>query len=193
MYSDAETKGDTGEVLTADGLRTKCNMQVIRNIYLPLVDHFTEIDMIGIHTSGIYIIENKNYSATIRGGRDDKYWHIKYSTCKGTMYNPIMQNRMHYNILCKVLSSDKTLSDILKERTIYNTVIFNDNAVLKLKDDCKCVFNLSDFIEHFNETDLPIYYTTEEMSIILNYLRTYSNISDDMKLVHRYLLKETRK
>lgn len=48
MQSMADVKGDVGEIITASSLRSNCDMTVVRNIYLPYKDHFTEVDMVAI-------------------------------------------------------------------------------------------------------------------------------------------------
>ena len=48
---------------------------IISNCYLPLKDSgTTEVDLILIHESGIYVIESKNYSGWIFGSENHKYW-----------------------------------------------------------------------------------------------------------------------
>ena len=58
-------KGSYGEYLTYKGLKSyeKSGAKFLFNCYLPTQDGKTsEIDVMMIHTSGIYVFESKNYS-----------------------------------------------------------------------------------------------------------------------------------
>lgn len=49
----------------------------------------TEVDLIYINTSGIYVIESKNYSGWIFGDFKQKYWTQTFKTEKHKFYNPV--------------------------------------------------------------------------------------------------------
>ena len=49
--------------------------KLLSNCYLPKSDGtFTEIDVILLHESGIYVVESKNYSGWIFGKDYEQYW-----------------------------------------------------------------------------------------------------------------------
>lgn len=180
----ADIKGDAGEIITASSfLRRDCNMTVIQNIYLPYNSHFTEIDMVAIGSCGVFIIENKNYDATIKGSIRDKYWNVEYSKwCRYKLYNPLLQNKLHKQVVMDLLSQYDLLS-----LPVYKPVIFNDKASLNIKDGKKYIFTLSNFVTAYNSVDMNLL-DTSDISNIANIFKQYSNLSDEMKLYHRELL-----
>ncbi|WP_320164491.1 nuclease-related domain-containing protein [uncultured Trichococcus sp.] len=64
----------------------------------------TEIDLIMISATGIYVFESKNYSGWIFGDEDSRNWTQSLKGGKKyRFYNPIWQNKKHINILQKHL------------------------------------------------------------------------------------------
>lgn len=60
------------------------------NIYIPINENkFTEIDVIMLHPSGIYVFESKNMKGCIFGNENDKYWtqclKIQFNKTKNTL------------------------------------------------------------------------------------------------------------
>ncbi len=94
----------------------------IRNAYIPRNDgSFSEIDMIVISTLGIFIIECKNVTGIITGTWNQEYLNILHpGGTEYPMYNPIMQNDMHYKTLKNILG--------LRSELFRSVVVFGDNA-----------------------------------------------------------------
>lgn len=73
----------------------------IFNCYLPKADgETTEVDVILLHESGIYVFESKNYSGWIFGNESQTFWTQTLPSGKGKsqksrFFNPIMQNAGH--------------------------------------------------------------------------------------------------
>lgn len=184
FYPTAYTLGDVGEVLTASVLRNSCDMQVIRNVYLPVDDHFMEIDMIALSPLGVFVVENKNYSGLVSGSYNDKAWKVLYGIEHiETLSNPIVQNLRHKN----------RVIDILKLYDFYNIpvfqpVIFNDKTQLNLKNCEKYVFSLSEFADTYNQVKSRGTISDETLSELSYLFKRYSNCSDEMKRLHKFLL-----
>jgi hypothetical protein len=189
MYTDAQTKGDTGEVITANALRNLCDMQIIRNLYIPNKDHLTEIDMIGVHSSGIYMFENKNYSGIVKGNINDKYWIVKYDLNYEKLFNPLMQNRIHGKCLVNYIKNYSIKEDLLLRDSIHSVVLFNNNASLDLSFSNKCIYNLDDFILKFINSRYKVIYSSEDIKIIVEFFRELSDCSDAKRELHKTLLK----
>ncbi|MCL2300133.1 MAG: NERD domain-containing protein [Firmicutes bacterium] len=69
----------------------------------------TEIDLLIIHTSGIYVLEIKDYAGWIFGSSKDKYWTHSVLNHRGEVvryqpYNPLRQNFCHMQALRQALS-----------------------------------------------------------------------------------------
>lgn len=98
------------------------------NCYLPKDDDTTtEIDVMLIHSTGIFVIESKNYSGWIFGSEQNKTWtqtlHIgKGNIKKEHFYNPIMQNNTHIKWLRKIVGNHVP---------IYSLIVFSERCTLK--------------------------------------------------------------
>ena len=83
----------------------------IFNCYLPKADgETTEVDVILLHESGIYVFESKNYSGWIFGNESQTFWTQTLPSGKGKsqksrFFNPIMQNAGHIKQLKAFLAS----------------------------------------------------------------------------------------
>ena len=81
-----------------------------------------------IHTTGVFVFENKNYGGLIFGDPDAKNWtqiftkKRDYQSRKEYFFNPIKQNDTHIQSLKKTLSM---------ERPIYSVIVFGDRCELK--------------------------------------------------------------
>lgn len=173
--SSSDIKGDIGEVLVADALRSQCNMTVIRNVYLEVDGKKTEIDIIGISPVGIFVVEVKNYKGIISGDLQDTYWNVQYPNGnRYRLYNPVIQNSLHVNAVRNLLNNES-------ENTIHNVVIFCDGANLKGLRSCTNVFLLSDFIKKLRESRG----ICTDVAGLSDLFRTYADGSYIAKLSHK--------
>ena len=122
-------KGAYGEYLTYKCLKSyeQKGAKFLFNCYLPAKDGETsEIDVMMIHSSGIYVFESKNYSGWIFGNENQKTWTQSLPQGRGShkekFYNPIMQNRTHVKWLLKQIGM---------EDPIYNIIVFSERCELK--------------------------------------------------------------
>ena len=95
-------KGNYGEFLTYEKLKmTYPESEILTNIYVPRLNNSpTEIDLIMIDPTGVYVFESKNYGGWIFGSERNKYWTQTFETGhKNQFYNPIWQNQTHINAL----------------------------------------------------------------------------------------------
>ena len=173
-------QGDVGEVVIASELRNKCNMDILRNVYVPYKGHYTEIDMVALSNKGVFIIESKNYSGEVIGSVKDKYWSVRYGYSRyEKLYNPILQNLLHKEAVLNFITERG-----IDSKNIFRPVIFGDKARLRLSGCEKLVFTLSSFIDTYNGLDL---HSTNIDAF--NCLKPLSNPSDEMRLLHLGLLK----
>ena len=117
--------------------------RILYHVYLPAGENqTTEVDLILIHETGIYVFESKNYSGYIKGkARNPKWVQISehsasqssadtWKASKGrkcrrrTFYNPIMQNEGHIRALRKVLRKYTGFHDF------YSIIVFGDSCRL---------------------------------------------------------------
>lgn len=83
----------------------------------------TEIDVVLIHETGIYVFESKNYSGSIYGNEYQEQWkQIKSNYEKKMFYNPIKQNDTHIRCLARYLGID--------ECYFYSYIVFGNRCSL---------------------------------------------------------------
>lgn len=123
-------KGLLGEFYTYKCLKPLVGYKrYLFNLYIPKDNgETTELDVVLLHESGIYVLESKNYSGWIFGTEDDRYWTQTLQTGRGRtvwnqFYNPTWQNNGHLTCIQKFLE-DQTLP-------FYSYIVFSDHCTLK--------------------------------------------------------------
>ena len=97
-----EVKGSYGEFLAKTFSKTFTNALVLHDVLIDGAKEGTsQIDLIMIGTSGVYVIEVKNYSpdAMIYGNGQRHDWYYYLGGRKYTLYNPLKQNAKHIEYL----------------------------------------------------------------------------------------------
>lgn len=123
-------KGLLGEFCTYTYLKPlKGHKRYLFNLYIPKTNgETTELDVVLLHESGIYVFESKNYSGWIFGSESQQYWTQTLKTGRGRVqkrqfFNPILQNKGHVKWLQAFLG-DQTLP-------FYSYIVFSDRCKLK--------------------------------------------------------------
>lgn len=123
-------KGRLGEFYTYKYLKSLTGYKrYLFNLYIPKNNgETTELDIVLLHESGIYVFESKNYSGWIFGTESQQYWTQTLSigrrrSQKNQFYNPILQNRGHLKWL-QIFLADQTLP-------FYSYIVFSDRCTLK--------------------------------------------------------------
>ena len=87
----------------------------------------TEVDVMMIHKSGIYVFESKNYSGWIFGNEKSKTWTQTLpqgrKSHKEHFLNPIMQNKLHIKWLINALENENF--------PIHSIIVFSERCTLK--------------------------------------------------------------
>ncbi len=120
-------KGNYGEFLIFAYLEKLPRFKkLLANIYIPKEDGTTtEIDLIMIDETGIYVFESKNYSGWIFGDEKGKTWtQTLQNKQKNRFFNPIWQNKAHIKALINILPE-------IEEHVYKSYIIFSDRCVLK--------------------------------------------------------------
>lgn len=124
--------GKLGEYYTFDKLKTlQGYKKYLFNCYLPKADGTTtEIDVIFLHESGVYVLESKNYSGWIFGNEAQQRWTQTLpvgrnkSAKKNSFMNPIIQNEVHLKWLRNYLGDTKKIP-------IHSYIVFSERCELK--------------------------------------------------------------
>ncbi|MHC1734882.1 MAG: nuclease-related domain-containing protein [Erysipelotrichaceae bacterium] len=119
-------KGSLGEFIVYCEIRKLGFRSIFTNVYLPsLEENTTEVDLIALHKTGIYVFEVKNYSGWIYGDEYQKYWTATLNrNTKNQFYNPIRQNYGH-------IESLKTFINNSNEDVFHSYIVFSLRCELK--------------------------------------------------------------
>ena len=122
--------GRLGEYLTYKYLRKyeEEGAKFLFNCYLDKDNgETTEVDVIMIHKSGIFVFESKNYSGWIFGEEKNKNWTQTLPQGKKShkehFLNPILQNKLHIKWL-KIKLNNENLP-------IHSIIVFSERCTLK--------------------------------------------------------------
>lgn len=130
-YYDIRTDaGKRGEFYLSEIIKPLTGYKrVLYNCYVPKTNgETTEIDLILIHETGIYVIESKNYKGWIFGSEEQKNWTQTLAAGRNGVqkyhfFNPVMQNKGHIKWLKEYLN--------MQNLPIYSYIVFGNNATLK--------------------------------------------------------------
>ncbi|GAA0365925.1 hypothetical protein GCM10008932_17640 [Alkalibacterium iburiense] len=120
-------KGNYGEFLTYYTLeQLPIPKKLLSNAYIPKEDGSTsEVDLIMLAETGIYVFESKNYSGWIFGNEKYKQWtQTMPNGQKFKFFNPVWQNNAHINAIKKYSG--------LTDRDLFQSyIIFSERCTLK--------------------------------------------------------------
>jgi hypothetical protein len=178
-------KGLSGEYFTYRVLqKVPGEHKTVLNTYLPnSKGGTTEIDLVFIHETGIYVIESKNYSGWIFGKESERNWcQILPNKKKNFFYNPIKQNQTHINALKRELPS-------VVEKNITSFIVFSNRCQLKkISVDTENVHvikrdQLSSLINKLTKQS-PKVLNQESIKYLYSRLKRYTNVSEELKEKH---------
>ena len=189
LFKTAFDTGIYGEFLTFVALEKLpgCN-KILTNLYIPKDDGTTtEIDLLMLHQTGIYVFESKNYSGWIFGNEKSKTWTQTLGRGKkNKFFNPIWQNKGHIRALGKLLS------DV--DSTFYSYIVFSERC--KLKKVSVASPNVS--VIKRNRL-LPVLMkdidkrgtalTESQLLNLYEFLQKYTLVDDQIKLQHIHNIK----
>lgn len=182
-------KGNYGEFLTFTKLEKLSDQnKLLTNLYIPRDDGTTtEVDLVMISPTGIYVFESKNYSGWIFGDEKNKNWtQTLENGQKNRFYNPIWQNKAHINALKTVLN--------LNDDAFKSYIIFSERCTLKkinVTSPNVKVIKRDQLIRNVNKDikDLPEIFTSDEVNKIYSSLQKYTNVDEDIKQAHIEAIK----
>lgn len=175
---DERGKGYYGEfcVFKELFLKIKGNCKFLMNLHIPSIDKTTtELDLIMIHETGIFVFEIKHYKGTIYGSTDDSIWTQFFRTTKNSTFDsPVHQNGYHIRALKNMFPSCPMHSVIVFSNEECDIRVTNDNPFL-------LICSLSDLISKLNHhiDKQPSALTAEEIERTFTRLMEYSPIGSD--------------
>lgn len=184
-------KGITGEYLSFFALHPlPGEHKTLFNVYVPKKrGGHTEIDLIFVHETGLYVIESKNYSAWIYGNGDHKNWTQVFPNGKKySFYNPIKQNETHIRALQHVLPDIPS--------TLYeNIVVFSERCKLKsivfMREHTYVIRrpDLKGLIQKLTNKRQRIF-SKEQVQSIYDKLKQYANADEQIVRQHKETIRQ---
>ena len=163
------------------------------NLYLPKEDGtFSEMDVLMLHSSGLYAFESKNYKGWIFGSEKGHYWTQTLPTGKGRsqkekFYNPIKQHQTHLKWLQHFLGENMP--------SCHSYIAFGDEATFKKLElhssdhqvlhYCQLKRNIK---KRAKETGQVL--TEEQLQALFDKLYPLSQVDEDTKKQHLQTIKE---
>jgi len=162
--------------------RLEGNKKFLFNCYLPKDDGTTsEVDLIMLHSSGIYVIESKNYSGWIFGTETQKMWTKTFrSGQKEKFYNPLMQNSAHIKWLMH------NIPDIDKS-AFYSIIVFSERCELKnitLTTSNHMIVKRNYLLQVFARSIGSILLSDSTIETIYQKLYPYTQVSEAVRMEH---------
>lgn len=183
-------KGNYGEFLTYAILEKAGENKILSNVYIEKMDgKTTEIDLISINSSGIFVHESKNYSGWIFGDEKSKNWtQSLQNKQKYKFYNPISQNKGHIKAIDEYL--DRKYQDVF-----LSYIIFSERCELKkitVTSDNVRVFKRNKLQQQLKADKLEYgnRLTVEQIDEIYNALKKCTLVNDDVKKQHISQIKD---
>lgn len=186
-WSVLNDKGGVGEYRIYRALRflEKKGNQFLFNLYIPKENgQTTEVDILLLTPTGIFVIESKNYGGWIFGNERSSHWTQSFSVNgraeKHQFYNPILQNETHIRCLRRLIGDDVP---------IFSVIAFSDHCELKnVTIDTPNVFvaNLS-YVPYVVEqvcSALPPALDREDLRALQKCLYPYSQVNEEVKRRH---------
>lgn len=186
-------KGNFGEFLTFSYLeKPGDDNKLMTNLYIPKKDgSTTEIDLIMLSHTGIYVFESKNYSGWIFGDEKNKNWiRTLENKQKNRFFNPIWQNKAHITAL-------KLAVGIENDSLYKSYIIFSERCTLKkiniVSPNIKVIKR-----DQLNKTiradikNSPKLLTTEEINKLYSNLQKYAHADAQVKEAHINNIKNRR-
>lgn len=153
--------------------------KIFINLYLPQWETVTdtEVDLIFIHQSWIYVIESKDYRGWIFGNSHDTQWTQSFSKwAKFRFYNPIRQNYSHIKSLEKLIPEYK---NYIKWMVVFS----NRSSFKKISCPNETVIHTNSISNEISEN---VILWESDVSNISNILMKYSKHSSEQEILHTH-------
>lgn len=181
-------KGKIGEYQIYRKLRSyeKYGGRFLFNCYLLKSNgKTTELDVVLLCPSGIFVFESKNYSGWIFGSEDENMWTQTLPKGNGgvhkeSFFNPIIQNKVHVENMKRIVG---------RNVPVYSIVVFSDRCTLKkmkIRSEDVHVIQLRDLVRTMRKIRgrTPNALKAEDIKVLYNKLYPSSQVSDKVKAQH---------
>jgi nuclease-like protein len=101
--SGKQTKADGGASIRSKIEKLGGDYTLLSGVVVPALRGMSRIDHVIVCPYGIFVLTVQNEPGRVRGKANDEMWGIKSGRQKGTLYNPLWENRKWVNALEKHL------------------------------------------------------------------------------------------
>lgn len=191
-----EMKGSFGEILAKYYSKATTDALILHDILIDGADGFTsQIDLLLIGTTGIYVVEVKMYTdAKIYGDGKKSKWYYYLGGKKYDIYSPLKQNKKHMEYLKEFL---KPFGDVPCFSVL--AVICEDFKVTNINENpdcpdtfmCNGLFGMSKGIEVISKNK-PAVFTEEQKKEIHDYILDNQYAGKEKRIEHKEKLKQMK-
>lgn len=163
--------------------------QKLCNIYVPYKGRTSEIDVVMLHETGIYVFESKNYSGWIFGDEKSQYWtQCLNPKTKNRFYNPILQNKTHIRALKEHLH-------LTEAQTPISYIVFSQRCEFKKvceRSENTIVVQRPDMLKSLRRKikDRPAIFTREQIDQMYDELLPLTDVTSEEKEKHIETIQE---
>lgn len=159
--------------------------RILQNVYVPRGTGTSEIDVLLLHETGIYVIESKNLSGSIYGENRYSQWlrYKRNDDFPDKFPNPVRQNEGHIKALCHFLN-------IQSGRVpVYSYIVFGNKANIDHVEPVSTasimsLWSLESRILSSLDSLNPII-SSDTIDRWYSMLQKYVNVSDSVKNAHK--------
>ncbi|MCR5029340.1 MAG: NERD domain-containing protein [Fibrobacter sp.] len=184
-FDYAQEVGKAGEDAIEKVIHQVCaenrrRYQLLRNVYLPKGNGETsEIDLLLLHETGMYVFESKNVSGAIYGDDSHPQWIVyKRNGDQERMTNPVRQNEGHIKYLLQFLGQDPWAS------RVYNVVVFGAKSNIKQVPQTRTFTSIHTIRTLPGDLSLMLqngknFYSPETVDALYDKIQPYVHMVDD--------------
>lgn len=148
--------------------------KVLMNLKLPLESSSTEIDLLMLHETGIYVFEVNNLMGIIYGDVESQCWRQYFKTkSNASFYNPMKKNKYHLEALHQLGLNQPMISVVVFTNDGCDLQVTGQqpqSLILHLNDLSRCL--------HLEMNARKQVMTFDEMDRLFNVLKPYSTMEE---------------
>ena len=175
---DERGKGYYGEYLVFSELCLSLPgfSKILMNVQIPGTKaEKTELDLVLLHETGIYVFEIKHYKGTIYGSSNQERWTQYFRTTKNShFYSPVFQNRGHIEALRAIFPSMPFFSFIVFTNPDVDLRVKNSEPNVVVCRLHEMMRYLSDVISTRRQT----YFSMDQLDSIFSTLLPYAPVME---------------
>lgn len=148
----------------------------------------TQVDVVAVDKTGIYVIESKDYSGVIRGSAKGRKWiQLLRNKERHSFLNPIIQNAAHIDAIRRNLEEFGIPDEAYK-----SYIVFGNGCKLDLGEIKEAkVLHLENLFYNIlqDKTYLPSILSDEQVQKVATRIKRHTQVPPELKVRHKERLK----